>query len=284
MENTTVVETAPQNPTEAPKPETAITPEVPSQKDEMAHKFASLARKERLARTLGKSVKAKEMELAQREQQILERERLWEEEFKKSPLEAIKKRGFTYEDLTNAVLNDGRFSPETEIKEVKSEIERFRQEQELKEKKMLEMQQKQAAEAEAQAVETFKSNITDFIGANKDKYELTALYEAEDLVFQTVEEHYNRTLAAGKPKIMSIEEAVSLVEEYIEAELDRTASSSKKFQSKYQMMKAKEEEQKNRPHSSQTLSNDLTPTSSAPSMLSTKTENERIKRALAALG
>ena len=283
MENTVVIDTAPQTPVEAPT-QTPVTPEVPSQKDDMAHKFASLARKERMARHMSKAVKSREAQLAERERQIAEREQMWEQEFKKSPLEAIKKRGFTYEDLTNAVLNDGKFSPETEIKEVKSEIERFRQEQELKEQKMLEMQQQQAAEAEAQAIDTFKSNISEFIATNKDKYELTSLYEEEDLVYRTVEEHYNRTLADGNPKIMSIEEACSLVEDYIEAELDRTATNSKKFQSKYQPMKAKEEEKTNRPHSSNTLSNDLTPTSSAPSILSVKTENERIKRALAALG
>lgn len=283
MENTVVIDTAPQTPVEAPT-QTPVTPEVPSQKDDMAHKFASLARKERMARHMSKAVKSREAQLAERERQIAEREQMWEQEFKKSPLEAIKKRGFTYEDLTNAVLNDGKFSPETEIKEVKSEIERFRQEQELKEQKMLEMQQKQAAEAEAQAIDTFKGNIASHIETNKDKYELTALYEAEELVFETVEAHYNSTLAAGKPKIMSIEEACTLVEEYLEHELEKTASTSKKFQSKFQAIKAKEEEKTNKPHSSNTLSNDLTPTSSAPSILSVKTENERIKRALAALG
>lgn len=268
-------------------PTISSTPEVPSQKapDDLSPKFAALAKKERMLRMTQANTKAKEQALAERERQVAERERLWDEEFKKAPLEAIKKRGFTYEDFTKAALNDGKFQPETEIKEVRSELERFRQEQEEKEKKLQEQQQLASQRAEKEAVDNFKGTITTHVEANKDKYELTALYEAQDLVFQTIEEHYLRSQKLGKPKIMSLDEGCSLVESYLESEIERTATSSKKFQSKYQVLKAKEEATtKQQPRSSTTLTNDLVPTSAAPSMLPTHTENDRIKRALAALG
>lgn len=250
----------------------------------MAAKFAALAKKERIARLAQHNLKTKETSLAERERQVAERDRKWDEEFKISPLEALKKRGYSYEDLTKAALNDGKFQPETEIKEVKSEIERFRQEQAEKEKKAQEAEELAKQQALTEAVETFKSNIHTHLESNKDKYELTALYEAEDLVFQTVEAHYLETQKTGKPKIMSLDEACGLVESYLESEIDRTATSSKKFQSKYQALKAKEESETKGPRTSTTLTNDLIPSSAAPSLLSTKTENDRLKRALAALG
>lgn len=260
-------------------PDTATAPK----QDELAAKFAALAKKERIARQQAQRVKQLEAQIAERERQIAERERQWDEEFKKSPLEAIKRRGYTYEDLTKAALNDGKFQPETEIKEVRSEIERLRMEQAEKEKKALEAQKKAEEEREQQVVAQFKSSISEHIEANKDKYELTALYDASDLVFQTIEEHFLRTQKMGKPKIMSLDEACELVEKFYEEELERTASSSKKFKSKFKIGEGKED-QKSQSKTSTTLTNDMTPSSTAPSLLPASTEEARLKRALAALG
>lgn len=265
-------------------PTQPVTPEVPSQQkpDDMAARFAALAKKERIGRLTQHNLKTKEQALAERERQIAEREKIWEEEWKTKPLEALKRRNVTYQDITNAALNDGKFDPATEVKSVKEEIERLRQEAADRDKKQLEERQTQAQAAEQQAIEGFKANISNHIETNKEKFELTHLYEASDLVFQTVEEHFERTKQEGKPKILSVEEACTLVESYLESELERTAQ-SKKFQSKYGT-KQKEDQSKSPPKSTTTLSNSLTPTSAAPSLLPTATENDRLKRALAALG
>lgn len=268
--------TSPAKPTE---PESAA-PATPKP-DDMAAKFAALAKKERIARLAQHNLKTKEQSLTERERQIAERERMWEEEFKKSPLEAIKKRGYSYEDLTKAALNDGKFDPATEVKSVREEIERLRQENAEKEKKAQELQQTEAQKAEAQALETFKGRISETIEANKEKYELTSLYDANELVFETIEQHFLKTSEAGKPKIMSIDEACGLVEQYLESEVDRMAKESKKFQSKYGQSKTKEGDSA-KPKSSVTLTNEVT--SAAPSLLPAHTENDRLKRALAALG
>jgi hypothetical protein len=270
---------------EAPAAKDApVTPEVPSQKapDDMSSKFAALAKKERFIRMNAQNIKAKEMAIAQREKQIAERERAWESEWKSSPLEALKRRNVTYQDLTNAALNDGKFAPEAEIKSVKEEIEQLRQEQADRERPALQQRQQMALAAEQQAIDGFKNKIAGAIESNKDKFELTHLYDAQDLVFQTVEEHFLRTQRMGNPKILSVDEACELVEQYLEAEVERTATSSKKFQSKYSAIKAKEAEQKQGSRSTTTLSNSLN-SSAAPTLLSAATEDDRMKRALAAL-
>jgi hypothetical protein len=261
----------------------AATPGQETKKpDDMSSKFAALAKKERMARMAQQKYKTMEAQIAEREKKIAERERMWEEEFKLSPLEAIKKRGYSYEDLTKAALNDGRFEPATEIKSVKEEINRLREEQAQKEQKALEAQELAAKQAEQEIVEGFKARIAETIEAQQEKYELTHLHDGSELVFQTIEEHFERTKAEGKPKVMSVEEACELVEQYFEAVVERMATKSKKFQTKYGTAKATDE-QKGAGKSSVTLNNQMA-TSSAPSLLPTATENDRIKRALAALG
>lgn len=261
--------------------EAAPVVEAEKKPDDMSSKFAALAKKERMARMSQQRSRSMEANLAEREKKIAERERLWDEEFKLSPLEAIKKRGYSYEDLTKAALNDGRFEPATEIKSVKEEIHRLRQEQEDREKKSIEAQKQAELHHEQQIVESFKTNISKTIEEKKDTYELTHLYEASELVYQTIEEHFERTKSAGSPKIMSVDEACELVEQYLEAEVERMAKTSKKFQTKYGVPKA--EEQKGGGKSSVTLNNQLQ-SSSAPSLLTPAVESDRIKRALAALG
>lgn len=264
---------------ETPTTQVAATPETPKtdpKQDANAAKFAALVRRERANRELQKQIQQKEQLLRQKEQEILEREQRWNSEFKESPLEALRRRGIEYKDLTEAALNDGKFQPDIAIKEVKTELQRLREEQAEREKKILE-QQKQAQEAAAQeAIDAFRERIETHVSSNSEKYELTKLYDASDLVFQTVEKHFEET-----KKLMTLDEACDLVEQYLESELERTTKESKKFQSKY-LNKAKEEP-KPTTKSTTTLSNSI-PSSSAPSLLPAATENDRIKRALAALG
>lgn len=245
--------------------------------DPLAPKFAALAKKERQARLLAQQVKFKEQALAKRAAEIEAKEREWNEEFKLSPLAALKKRNLTYEDITKAALNDDKFQPEVAIKDVKADLQRLREENAQKEKDSIEMAKKRALQAEQEAIQNFQEQIGSHIIGNKDKYELTSLYEANDLVFQTVEEHFNRT-----KKILSIPEACELVEQYLESELERTSKESKKFQSKFLGSK-QNEEPRITGKTSTTLSNGLN-SSAAPSMLPQKTEDDRLKRALAKLG
>jgi len=260
-------------PVEAPKTEATVE----TKPEDMSSKFAALAKKERYARMLSQQAKARAEDLARREAAIQQREQAWEEEFRSNPLQALKRRNLTYEDITNAALNDGKFDPNVEIKSVKDEIQRFKEEQEQRERQSLEIQRQAQAQAEAEVIEAFKDRITGHIEQNTEKYELTKLYDASDLVFQTVEEYFER-----EQKVLSVDEACALVEDFLESELERTSKESKKFQSKFLANKQAEDKNKE-PKSSVTLNNSMN-TSSAPSLLPQKTENDRIRRALAALG
>lgn len=261
---------------------TIQNPAVPDQKDpkedSLSPKFAALAKKERYARMLSQKAKAREAEIVRREQAILDRERMWDEEWKKTPLDALKKRGITYEDLTQAALNDGKFNPDVEIKSVKDEIQRLREEQAEKERKTKEAMELAQKQQEQEIVDAFKENISSHLEQNLEKYELTKLFDASDLVFQTVEEYFERN-----QKVLSIDEACQLVETYLESEIDRTAKESKKFKSKFLTPQQKQDQEKREGTSSVTLNNQMN-SSSAPSLLPKATEDERMKRALAALG
>jgi hypothetical protein len=275
---------APEPQTQQPKPQDSpqdAPPPAAAEKkpDEFSSKFAALAKKERLARQTILQAKQREQQLAERERLIAERERAWEDEFRSSPLDALKKRNLSYEDLTKAALNNGRFEADVEIKNVRDEISKFKLEQEQKEKERIEAQRQAQEQEEAQAIESYKGRIDQFLKANTEKYELTALYEATDLVFTTIEKNFETT-----NKVLSTEEACQLVEEYLESELDKTAK-TKKFQSKFASLLAKEGEQKPNAQGAKapkTLTNEFNSVSAT--MLPAHTENERIKRALAALG
>jgi hypothetical protein len=272
-----------ETPVSPDKAATQDTPASSTQKpDDMSAKFASLAKKERFARMQLGQVKKLQANLAERERQIAERERTWDQEFKTSPLDAIKKRGYSYEDLTKAALNDGKPDASTEVRAVREDIEKLRQEQLDRDKKAKEDAQSNQQRTEQATIEQFKENISAKIEEKKDTYELVNLWNAAPLVFDTIEEHYNRTLKEGKPKILSIEEACQLTEEYLENEAFEKLSASKKFQSRFSKLQSKEEP-RNQSRESRTLSNDMV-SSSAPSLLPAATENDRLKRALAKLG
>lgn len=254
-------------------------PAVKKEHDSISPKFAALAKKEKQARELFKQSKALREELERREAALAERERQWEDEFKLSPLEALRKRNLSYEDITNAALNDGKFDKDVEIKSVKEQLQKFREELESKEKKREEELKLAQLESEKKAIESFKSDINDYINKNEEKFEFTKRYGGHELVFETIDAHYKET-----QKVLSLEEACSLVEKYIEDQLDLTAKESKKFREKFLGSKSEElKDKQGEPHTTKTLSNSLN-SSSAPSMLPQKTEDDRIRRALAALG
>lgn len=295
----TVVDLNAPAPTAAPAkaPETAAAPaKVPEQPG--ADRFAALHRKDREVRQRSQAFRT-ERDSFQKEMQAFRAEKAaWEAEFKARPLDAIKKRGYTYEDLTKAALNEGRFDPETGVKEVKTEVDRLREEIAARDKKSAEEADKQAQHQFQETVRGFKQTVKAFVGANAEKYELTHRYDPEcDTVYSAIEEHWNRQQAlfdrkeGPAPKALNYTEALDLVESYyeaqIEAELDALPK-TKKWASKWgQKFGARTSDPKEEPRiqgtrTTATLTNDMQ-SSSAPSLLPQATENDRMRRALAKL-
>lgn len=243
----------------------------------LSPKFAALARKEREILRARESMRAKEYQIAQKEKEYREFQRI-KENAKLNPIEGIKALGLSYEDITKYYLNGEKPTADAQIQSVQEQVQKYIQSQEQKEKIRLQREAQATEQQYAQVIDSFKGQISQFVDQNKDTYELTHLYEGQELVYDTIAQHFERT-----QKIMSTQEAASLVEEYLESEYER-AMSAKKFMNKYKRIDTppKNEEVKGGFQPSKTLNNQMA-SSAAPSMLSAKNEHDRIQRALAAL-
>jgi hypothetical protein len=189
-----------------------------SNQDKFASKFAALSRKEKALRDKEAEYESKfeEMErrLAEYESKPKEPEVNWEQLFRRDPLRALEEAGMGYDKLTELALNDGKLTPEMQLSAMREEIEgdyqrRF---EELENK----LAEKEKAEEEAyydSVQENFQEEIGNFVEQNQEKYELIEASQANDLVFDVIEEHYNET-----GNVLNIEEAADAVESYLEEE------------------------------------------------------------------
>lgn len=257
--------------------------EPPKKEEPLSSRFAALARKEKAALKRSQETKQREAEISAREAKLKELEDSYTLG-KQNPIEALKRLGWSYEDITNHILNDQKPTPEREIKSVRDEMAQWRKEQaEKEEKAKLDQEDRQKSQYK-QAIEDFKVEMNDFIETNSEAYELINLHEQQELVYATIEEHYSESMKSGKPKILSNKEACDLVEKYLEEQLDKLAQ-TKKFKSKFQQAQepqATKDDSKGTQAMTKTLSNTMV-SSSSPSLLPAKTEQERLQRALAAL-
>lgn len=242
-------------------------PEPTELKPPGAERFAALARQE-------KGLRQREQGIKEREARLSEFEGL-KQQVSANPIKALEALGITYDQLAQFMLGQPP-APEDAVKKVESRLEQL-EKQRLQEAEDAKKATKLKAEAEYKEVlEDFGREVRDYVTTNKDKYELTNMYEGQDTVQATIEAYFAKT-----KKIMSIEEASDLVEAYFEEQV-QNAQKSKKFSKKEVGQPARELEGKTQPKgASPTLSNELT--SSAPSLLPAKTENDRIARAMAAL-
>lgn len=274
------------------------TKEEPKKIDELASKFSALAKREKTLVRQAQEIKAKEASFAEREAALAVREAkikeaddMWDKDIFKS----LEMRGLDYNKLTKRYL-EGNATPEKQIvaPEVAAAkvIEEFEKKQAAKEAKQAEELKKkedeQAAKEQEQlkdAYAKFHNEVATFIKANEAEYELTNLYDQSDLVVQTIQEHFDvtqevdsETGAIIKPgKVLSIKEASSLVEAYLE-DLAKKTLSTKKFG---KPALEKTEEKKSAFAPSKTLSNNLTPTIAGN--LPARNEQDRMKRAMAKL-
>ena len=135
-----------------------------------------------------------------------------------------------------------------------------------------ELSQKQEQEKlkqlqEQKALEDFTKSIESFVEQNKDTYKFVNAYSGSQIILNHCIEHAKRT-----GDVLDMKEAAQAAEDYLREEW-------KKGQALMQPVA----EQPGEPR--KTLNNSMSQTlSSAPSMLPAKNENERLKRALAALG
>jgi hypothetical protein len=261
--------------TEAPQaPETQATETPPAEEKKLlSPQLAALAKKEKAI--LKRELEAKTLQgQLQKEREEFAKRMAEFEETMKNPWKLLERSGYSYEDLVNMKLNEGNPTPDIEIRNVKSEIQKLREEQELEKKKLKEDQERLARAEEEKQIKLFKDNLKTIVSKDSDKFELVNLYGAYETVFQTIEAHFEQT-----QEVMDIETAANLVEKYLEAEAEKVLK-AKKISQKIAPPKAQEtkEEVKAQP---KTLTNDMT--STIPLSMPASSEEDRIKRALAAL-
>lgn len=255
------------------KPTEELKPADPEQ-EKMSQRFALIARKEK--------------ELVRAQQELKNQIAQWQEKLKpaetyeslkskvrENPMLALKELGVSYDDLTKYITS-GKM-PEGagfEIQQVREEITRIREDLKRRDDEIAKLREKRRQESERQTITDFFREIGDYVKSNAEKYELINQLEATNLVFDTINNHFEK-----EQQLLSIEAAAEMVEKYLEEQADKVFK-AKKYASR--LGSPMKEPMKPSPTAQpRTLTNEMT--SSAPSILPAKTEQDRINRALAAL-
>jgi len=258
-------------------PTTEETPKAPA-RELASPQLSILAKREKALQKQREEIQKSKLDLDSKYEEINKFKSL-KEQAKTNPLKFLEEAGLSYEELTNFILNGNKPTAEMETSSIKSEMQKLRDEiaqrEQEREKSAKAMDEQRAQEA----ISNFKENITGFLTGKPDDFELCNNYpESVDLIYDVIEAHFAQT-----EKVMSMEEAAKLVEDHFESEAMKVTS-FKKIQSKLAPKPAPTEEdgfQKAKQQASPTLNNSMSQTVSG---LSNSTENDRIKRALAALG
>ena len=179
------------------------------QDSEFDRKFAALSRKE-------KALRERELEL-ERKFGSKEKELPLERRIRSNPLKALEELGLDYDKLTELALNDGRLTPDMQMKLMREELDNDYREKFNSLEERLNAKEKMEEEAKYDAVKQgFVGEIESFINENQSDFEYVAHNEATDVVYDVIEEHYNET-----GRILDIKEAVEAVESYLEEEAEK---------------------------------------------------------------
>ena len=179
------------------------------QDSEFDRKFAALSRKE-------KALRDRELEL-DKKYGNKEKELPLERRIRANPLKALEELGLDYDKLTELALNDGRLTPDMQMKLMREELENDYKDKFNSLEERLNAKEKMEEEAKYDAVKQgFVGEINSFISENKSDFEYVAHNDATDVVYDVIEEHYNET-----GRILDIKEAVEAVESYLEEEAEK---------------------------------------------------------------
>lgn len=260
------------------------TPADEKPKERYSTNLSALVRKEQAILRQKQALAQERAQLEQfkreREQFLSEKEQ-WarqQQEFRTNPQKLLDHYGLNYKQLTDYYMNNAEPTADLQVSGLRSEIQELkeRQEREAQERKRL---AEESEKARLQQVESqLKTNITEFVNRNTEQYEIIAANNAHGLVYDVMETHYNQT-----GKILSIKESADMVEEYLTEQVKKL-SQARKFQQPPPAKSPDNAGDRNTPKSApaSTLTNSNT-SSSTPSLLTPRVENDRMARALAAL-
>lgn len=196
----------------------------------------------------------------------------------RNPIQALQALGMSFKDAAEYVLNDEKHpepTVEDQIKELKAQIAR-------QEEERIERERKAKEEYHKQTIDNYKKEIGKYIQSNSDKYELIAANDAQDTVYEVIEEYYNKF-----GKVMDIEDASQKVEDWL-TDKARALFKLKKFQTIEQSAEPKEPVAQSRPLQTEikpkigmTLTNNAVTAQPSKENLGLLSRDESIKRAAA---
>lgn len=254
--------------------------------DRVSSKLHTLVKREKLALNREQAARAKEAEVEAKIQALVERERkVTEFETLKAtnPKKAYELLGLSYQDLTAIELNDGNVPPEVQIKKVEEKFDRFVTEQEEKSRRDADEAKSAAAAQEQQVTQEFRGEIGRFVDANPKDYELIRFEGQQELIYDVIDAHYERTIdpKTGVGKIMSIKESADKVEAHLEKKYNEALALEKlkpKVLPANQTQPAKPQPTTSQKPTTMTNRMSATPTKPRTSVL---TDEERIQKAIA---
>lgn len=222
-------------------------PEVKKEDEPLSVRFAALTKREKNLQEREKQIKEMESKFKNFE--------LTKETVRKSPKEALESIGLSFEDFTKAYLDqlDGKEhkpSVEDKVQELYAKIE-------AKEQAEREREEQAKKDAEAAAIENFKSQVKEFVAKDVEKYELINEAGLYDEVFNVIEEYYNET-----GEILSTEKAAEHVENHLYEEGQKLLK-AKKFAPKV----PEPEKPQEKSSLSTTLTNKQTPATTVSSVV-----------------
>lgn len=220
---------------------TAPAPEAPQKVSEnlrvLIERENAAVKRERAAKEREAAAEAKEAANAEREARMAEFESIKT----KNPRKALELLGLNYNQLTEAELNDGLYTPDLKVAKLEEKVQEFIDSQEADKLRTKETAQKQQEQALIKATEQFQTEITDYVKKNSARYELIAFEENESLVYDVIDEHYQRTLDAARKKaeelgedatavrgeVLTIAAAADKVESHLEKKYEKAKSLAK---------------------------------------------------------
>lgn len=264
---------------EAPVVETPEVPPAtpPPVEDAMSPKLGLLARKEKAIVEKQRAIQQKEAEMNKRMAEWEAKEKAWadrEKRWKDTPEKALEEFGHTYQSLTERVLQGGEITPADVEKRAMARVKELEDRLENEKKASLEAEKARAEQESQETIQQYKEDLAAFVTSKSEDYKLCALFDKEaELIYDTVDTYFQQN-----GKILSHDEAAGLVEKYFRKLVEEANGAlTPKQQAAAEAALDKDEPRQQ----VKNISNGLSQT--APSFLPAKTENDRMKRAMAAL-
>lgn len=257
--------------------------------EKVSSKMEILIKREQQALQRERFAKQKEADLELKLKAMEEREKKIQEfeGARGNSKKAMELLGLNYDELTKSVLQDGEIPAEVHIKRIDEKFDAFKSAKEQEDKQRAEQAKLHAENQEQKAINDFKGEINTYLKDNASRYELIAFEGQEDLVFDVIDEHYNRTLSAetGIGKVMTKAEAADKVEQWLEQkEIKRKELAKVKTLwgavPKETIKEAAKPQQNLRPPQ-KTLTNQLSARVQTPTVNRMLTDEERVQRAIA---